>query len=115
LKTAAVLKNVRAIQEPVAGDSLDELKTVFAKGLIIDVKTHRWGIAGNGPFAYGARARVVRLEDSKTLWQGVCKVEDEMTGVRDDVESAEGAHLKVKLNEMADACSDQLVDQFVAK
>lgn len=115
LKTAAVLKNVRAIQEPVGSDSLAELKTLFAKGLILDVKTHYWVIFGNGPLEYWARSRVVRLEDSKILWQGVCQISDGLKGSYEDVTSAEGAHLKVKLNEMADACSDQLVAQFFAK
>ena len=115
LKTAAVLKNVRTIQEPVVGDSLDELKTSIGEGLIIDVRTHHWFIAGNGPLGYWARSRVVRLEDSKILWQGVCQISDGLKGSYEDVTSAQGAHLKVKLNEVADACSDQLVAQFLEK
>lgn len=115
VETALDLKNVRVIQEPIASGDLDQLRIAFGKGLLLDFKTIHWTIFTN-EIRYSAQSRLVRLEDSKSPWQGVCDVRHvNPSWSWDDLMSAQGMPLKVKLNEAADICATQLVAQFLVE
>jgi hypothetical protein len=64
------------------------------------------------------RARLVRVEDRKVLWQGVAHWALDDPNVLPDVETLaanRGASLKAKLAEAADFCADRLVEQFFGR
>ncbi len=109
--------------EPLSKDSLDELKTTLGKGMVFDFKTIQWMLFyfptdwSHFRIAYSARSRLIRLEDSKILWQGVCEFigQDPKTSPTwEQLTENNGALLKIKLSEAADACSKELLAQFNA-
>lgn len=125
LDTALDLKSVRLVQVPLVGDDMDELKAALGKGLVMDFKTNYWlighskstvhGVVYNGIF-YSARSRIVRLEDSKILWQGVCvpKAIPKFDSW-DELMAGNGTLLKVKVNELAESCVQELLAQLVGE
>jgi len=58
------LENVR---DPLSDDVLAAAPPI--KGLVLDFKTIRWGVQ-----EYFAQARLIRIRESRILWQGVCQV-----------------------------------------
>lgn len=65
------LANVRAAPDAVANDDLKTLKDVFKTGVVLDVRTMKWGRDDSRGY-YSVRARMVRLEDSTVLWKTTC-------------------------------------------
>jgi hypothetical protein len=112
LETAFDLKRVRLVQAPIVGDDLDQLKAALGKGFVIDFKTIILQIV-NEKIRYLARSRVVRLEDSETLWQGVCDVKNTIPdGSWDELTAAKGKLLKEKFKKSAEICAQQLLAQL---
>lgn len=118
------LKNIRPVQGPLTDDRVPALKERFGQGVVIDFKTIKWDLLyyltdwSHYRIAFSARARMVRLEDSKIIWQGVCDIvgKDRKTSpTLDELESNNGALLKVKLNGAADRCVEELLEQFPDK
>jgi hypothetical protein len=112
-----------SVNEPLGKDSLDELKTTFEKGMVFDFKTIQWMLFyfptdwSHYRIAYSARSRLIRLEDSKILWQGVCEFigkDPKTSPTWEELTENNGALLKIKLKEAADACSKELLAQFNA-
>jgi hypothetical protein len=67
---------------------------------------------------YNARARLVRLDDGKVLWQGNCRtdVEDpDNKPTYDDLAANDAARLKQWLNRGAAECNTQLLTQLAGK
>lgn len=111
MDAALELKSVRLIQEPLVGDDLDQLKAALGKGLAIDFKTIIWNL-DRKKIWYVARSRLIRLEDSKILWQGVCDVKNHLPGSWDELMATEAALLKKRLNEVAENCALTLLAQL---
>ena len=112
MDAAVELKSVRLIQEPLVGDDLDQLKAALGTGLAIDFKTIIWNL-DHKTIWYVARSRIIRLEDSKILWQGVCDVKNHLLGSWAEHMAAEAALLKKRLNEVAESCAQNLEFQLL--
>jgi hypothetical protein len=112
MDAALELKSVRLIQEPLVGDDLDQLNAALGNGLAIDFKTIIWNL-DHKKLWYVARSRIIRLEDSKILWQGVCDVKNHLSGSWAEHMAAEAALLKKRLNEVAESCAQNLEFQLV--
>ena len=117
-------ENIRSIKEPYSSAKLAELKMIFREGLVIDFKTTRIGLNyypsswSHYHIDYQVRARLIRLEDSKILWQGVCRFvekDPKTSPTMDELTADNGALLKTKLDEAADSCGKELVTQFLGK
>ena len=65
------LTNVHTVSDPLESDEVKTLKDVFKTGVVLDVRTVRWGRDGYRGY-YTVRARMVRLEDSSVLWKTTC-------------------------------------------
>lgn len=122
LDRAGVFKHVRLVQAPLVGDGLDELKAALGKGLVIDFKTTHWTIGNSvspdygrvyGGIFYEARSRIVHLEDSMILWQGVCVPTPIKLGSWEQLMTENGTLLEAELNKSADICTRQLLQQLL--
>jgi hypothetical protein len=112
----------------VSTDQVADLKAIFASGMVLDFGTVGWGLVALPkavPFtveryevAYLARLRLVRLGDSRMLWQVTCgamrrKAQENWT--MEQLTADQGALLKAKLTEMADECAVELLAQFIGQ
>jgi len=113
-------------QEVFESDDIEVLRQELgSSGLVLDFRTLNWGIGATsnlvGANKYGVGyiggARLIRLEESKILWKGLC-----MSGTRDDkkatlvtLQENDGALLKEWLAEAAEVCADSLLSQFAGK
>jgi hypothetical protein len=111
LQSSSKLQNVQDLAEAQNSDPLDRLKKTHGTGVMLYVRTTRWGIDNNRA-KYQASARLVRLADSSVLWEATCGqwiADREMpVPTREQITADSGALLKAKLGEAADACADQL-------
>ena len=69
------------IANPRQDDDLEKLGQEFDQGLLLDLKTIKWGILtkvgqGDHYISYQSRARLVQLSENTVVWQGVCDLED---------------------------------------
>lgn len=115
----------------VKNDSSEKLQQQFGEGYVIDFKTERWSvdpiIAGGFSFetityrpSYTGRARLIRLDDQKTLWQGTCEYtkDDSLTPKlthADILGDDHGVAVKAGIQTLADACADYLWRQFFGR
>lgn len=103
--------NMRVVSTPPKNDDVGTLKEFFQTGVVLDVRTMKWGIDNNRA-KYSARARLVRLADSAVVWEATCnefiagKAEPRPT--REALVANDGELLKARLREAADGCADQL-------
>ena len=126
---SAVVQNTgitssRSIQEPQSEDSLDELQKALGKSLVIDFKTTEWVLSyirfdwSHYRLRYLAQARLIRLNEPRIIWQGVCKVEEDQLLANptwDEIIANNASLLKAKMKEAANRCADQLIAQFLGK
>jgi hypothetical protein len=115
------LNTLSLLEEPLAEDTPDKLKTKFPQDTIFDFKTTMWGISTD-PFQgyhyvlYHARGRLIQFPESKIIWQGICRVEDKdstrMPHWSEFIEN-NGAILKEKLNNLAISCADDLAEHYL--
>ena len=98
------LTNVYAASDTVENDNVKTLKDVFKTGVVLDVRTMRWGRDGLRIY-YSVRARMIRLEDSTVLWKTTC-------GARwlDN-----GKPLGAQLRSASDDCAAQLSAKALGK
>jgi hypothetical protein len=112
------LTQVRSIPKPQEGDAVASIKRAYGDGVLLDVRTTRWGIHNNRA-KYQARARLVRLADSRVLWEAACNEvvagKDAREPTREEISANNGALLKAKLGEAAELCADQLAAWLVGK
>lgn len=120
LETEVGLKNLRTIPTPLGSDSLDHLRAELGKGVVLDFKTLTPPPAGGwalyagifwSTYAYSARARLIRLDDSRILWQGLCKISEKIPPLR-VLEEDDGQAFKTRIEESAVICARQLIQQF---
>ncbi|MEE9615238.1 MAG: hypothetical protein V3W31_09890 [Thermodesulfobacteriota bacterium] len=114
--------NFRTVSDVQDSDRVDDLKASFETGMVVDFKTTRlllfyyptdWS---HYRLAYQARARLIRIEDSKIVWQGGCKVvgDDPTTSPTfEELQANGGKRLKEMLVEAGNACSEQLLAQAI--
>jgi hypothetical protein len=101
------LTNVDTISDPLQSDDVKTLKDVFKTGVVLDVRTMKWGgndYQGN----YLVRARMVRLEDSTVLWKTTCNA-------RWAYDGNPGNLLRAQLRKAADECATQLSAKALGK
>ena len=91
------LTNVDTVSGALENDEVRTLKEVFKTGVVLDVRTMKWGRDGSRGY-YSVRARMVRLEDSTVLWKTTCSAR-----WLDD-----GKPLGAQLNVASDDCAVQL-------
>ncbi len=104
-------------------DAPEKLKTRFGNGLLMDFTgvyqvIYYLGDMSHYHMYYNARARLVRLDDSKVMWQGNCRLDVEDPNNRptiDDLQANKAARLKEWLNRGAAECSNQLTSQFFGR
>ena len=107
-------------------DQVADLKATFVSGIVLDFGTVGWGLvalpkampftAEHYEVAYLVRMRLVRLGDSRILWQATCgsvrrSVQENWT--MEQLTADDGALLKAKLNQAADECAAELLAQFI--
>lgn len=113
------LKNLQVVADPVVSDDVDQLKSAFGSGLVLDFKTQLWGINRGVVFSsrlnYQARARLIRLDESKLLWEGRCLGSSLRLPRWAQLAADEGKVLKAKLVETGEACAQVLLDQFLGR
>jgi hypothetical protein len=112
LRTKFDLVNVVVVPASPKNDGIDTLTRSFATGLVLDVRTMKWGV-DNARAKYSARARLVRLADRAILWNATCEFTADKTkpGPKmEELKANDGMLLKAKLLDAADGCSDQLVN-----
>ena len=111
LQSQFKLANVVAVSVPPKSDSIATLAQAFRTGVVLDVRTMKWGV-DNARAKYSARARLIRLSDAAILWSATCeyiadkaKPSPKMTELKENG----GILLKAKILDAADGCADQLV------
>jgi hypothetical protein len=98
------LTNVHTVPSPLENDDVNTLKDAFETGVVLDVRTMKWG-GDDSRVSYYARARMVRLEDSTVLWKAACSARSA---------NGEGS-LEVNLLKAADDCAAQLSARLLGK
>ena len=100
-------------------DSVAELKKTLGSGVVFDVRTLGWQLLyyptdwTHHYVLYMGRARLVRLDDGKVLWDGRClhKLPDAQ-GQRktvDEYRADGGVLLREKIEEAANGCAETLI------
>jgi hypothetical protein len=121
----AAYSNVRFIEKVRFDDDLSSLKRTFRKGIVFDFGINNWELgprAFSGKSVYSlalrVRARLIRLDDLKIMWQGICRIGGESPKTwrtLAELTANDYAILKEKRDAMAKKCADQLVAQFSGK
>ena len=118
-------KNIRSVQEGFSNDDPADLKKSFEKGMVMDFKTLEWQLNyyptdwSHFRVIYSARARLIRMEDSKITWQAFCNLTGEEPEkprpTMDQLKENNYSLLKEKLNVAAEQCAHELIAQFSGK
>lgn len=111
LQTDFNLTNVRVVSDPPKNDGVATLKQIFQTGIVLDVRTAKWGL-DNARVKYAARARLIRLSDAAILWKATCEFtadKAQPSPKMDELKANDGILLKAKILDAADGCADQLV------
>lgn len=112
---------VITISDILRDDDPKALRKQLQSGMVVDFRTTDWGIKHfpqdptRYQINYGARARLVRLQDSEILWQAACQSRDEVPAESPTLEeflADQGTLLKKKFNEAADDCADAFLMQL---
>jgi hypothetical protein len=116
------LSSFRPVDETAAGDGLDDLQKAFETGVVLDLKTIHWGLSPDSKLwtryrlEYVARARLVRVEEAKVVWQGVCDAserEAEGGATLGELTADDAERLTEKFRDAAQACADELLGQIL--
>jgi hypothetical protein len=118
---AGRLGSARLVQsgEPVPDDNVKALAKRFGGGVVLDFQTTTWGLlsglSASAPYqiAYLARARLLRLDAGRVLWQGQCKYDGRDPGGNLDNFETSLAIVGKKFAEAAHACAKTLLAQFL--
>lgn len=121
------LTTIRRVEQPFPKDDTSNLRGALGTGVVIDFKTTKWSYFLNLPgegiqfmpksrygVKYDVRARLIRLDDAKILWEAVCQYwEDPKRSVLlEELEANNGAILKTKFSEAAEFCFNGFRTQF---
>ena len=113
--------NVQSASEILKDDNIEALKSEYEQRVVIDFKTLNWALTffpfdrSHYRVSVSARVRMINVDNSKIIWQGICKaIEDktENSPTLDEVKSNNGELLKAKLIESAGRCSKDLISQL---
>lgn len=115
----------------ITNDSIRNLQKQLGADYVVDFKTERWSIdpiisggLSSEPIAYRTaytgRARLIRLNDEKIVWEGTCKYEkdDSVTPKLtpyDITGGDQGVAVKASIQVLADTCADYLWRQFFGR
>ena len=118
---AGHLDAARLIQtgEPLPDDDVKALAKKFGGGVVLDFQTTTWGllsghvVARPYQIAYLARARFLRLEAGRVLWQGQCQYDGRDPGGNLDDFDTSQAVVEKKFAAAANACAKTLLAQFL--
>jgi hypothetical protein len=112
------LTNVRVVAESPKDQSAETLKATYGSGAVLEVRTRNWGL-DNYRAKYSAVARLTRLPDADVLWEATCNdfVVDKgkPAPAMGDLTAKEGELLKIKLQQAADGCAEELVGWLLGK
>ena len=111
---------VRLAPDVFADDGADELKRAFGEGFVLDFRTRIWRLmysAGkkHHKIEYWGRVRLVRLGDSKVLWNETCKFlgdAKKIEGAEEDMLANDAALLKATFDLVVDHCVTELSTEF---
>lgn len=120
--------NLKIVSQGIlASGDIDTTKGDFEKEntMTLDFETLDWRLLffltdwTHYRVIYSVRSRLIRLTDSKVVWQGLCVVKNQDTKyhrptMKELVEN-NAKLLKAKLDEAADICAEQLSEQFFGK
>ncbi len=125
LKTELGVYNFKHLVNTIdaSNDAPEKLKAQFGNGLLMDFTgvyqvIYYLGDMSRYHMYYNARARLVRLDDNKIMWQGNCRLDVEDPDNRptiDDLQANKAARLKEWLNRGTTDCSSQLANQFFGR
>ena len=104
---------VRAVDRPVSNDDLSAVKAAYSGRWLFDFKTIGWGSAAEGDVEFTVRGRLIRNDDSKIVWQGMCKYETQDAKGK-LLTARNAALLKKKLEAGVSPCARDLWAQFQA-
>jgi hypothetical protein len=117
------LSRFDVVPDLLENDSLDATRARFPKRLVLDFKTDAWGLfpigelfaPGQRRLFYSMRARLLRGDATGVIWQGLCATETDRSAARHwtDLIANEGALLRARLQEIADACAERLRAQML--
>jgi hypothetical protein len=108
---------IQVVPEPVLADGAKVLAARFGPGLVLALQTEQWMLFyyptdwSHDRVSYSASARLLDAADGRVLWQSACEFvgSDPATSpTLEELEANDGALLRVKLDEAADACARQL-------
>lgn len=103
------LADVRVDPDPLSRD-VNPLRGLFQGGLVLEVLTLHWGVGSW--ISYSARARLVRLNDSRILWRGQCVVRIDPAPPRQRLLAERGRLLRASYTKLAEACAERLWDEL---
>ena len=122
------ITNFRLLPERLESDELSALGTKCGNELVMDFKTDNWTLFPEPGtqwttrrylLVYSIRGRLIRLQDSRVMWLGYCKLneyEAGSTGVTwDELIANDCASLKAKIGHAVDMCAQGLTDQLIGK
>jgi hypothetical protein len=107
------------IGEPFPDDEVKALAKKFGAGVVLDFQTTTWGLlsgySASRPYqiAYLARARFLRLDAGRVLWQGQCQYDGRYPEGNLDHFDTSPAVLEKKFAAAADVCAKTLLAQFL--
>ncbi len=104
LQTHLKLTNVDTASGLLQNDDIKTLKDAFKTGVVLDVRTMKWGRDDSRGY-YSVRARMVRLEDSSVLWKTTCSARW----------FNDGEPLQAQLRIASDDCAAQLSAKALGK
>lgn len=115
------LTNLRPRPGAEPDDRPGALATSLGEGLVLDVKTLRWGMAPDPHLwtryrvRYVARSRLIRLRDGRTVWQADCDASEREArsgSTLGELTAQDSAVLNDRLREAATRCSRDLTARF---
>jgi hypothetical protein len=102
---------VRTVDRPVSNDDLGAVKAAYRGPWLFDFKTIGWGSAAEGDVEFTVRGRLIRNDDSRIVWQGMCKYETR-DAKGELLTAMNAALLKKKLEAGVSPCARDLWNQF---
>jgi hypothetical protein len=120
----ANIANIQTFDTIIPSEDTASLKQSLDGEMAIDFKTMSWAMFSNKETPerftgmYRTRARLIRLEDGKVVWEGECHLKQhdvKKAPTFEELTANQGALLKVIFQEDADACADEIASLFLGR